>query len=287
LGSVHDGMCGISPWTAKHIAFAAENSTLNVDNVRVYGSRGPQTRITVGAADTCMMRHQSSLGSVAAKVKSIVLDHANKFSSLEEKRVKVDYTPPTMTDLLKVNTRMENSEVQNVTISWPRSVDPHSDVKRYEYTVAHSNLNNNAFRHVWRDLGLAASVQLSLDCQQIPNTVILVRAENHAGLKSSVAQHVLSCRCGSPTLAKQFSVFPNPVRDELVVQATAHEAGRSHPDEARIVRLYDLTGRVLQETTLEQRRKLSMEAYPSGIYMLRILQGGRTAWCEKIVKIGY
>lgn len=287
LGSVHDGTCGIAPWTAKHIAFVAEGSMLNVDNVRVYGSRGPQTRITVGSADTCMMRHHSLLGSIAAKVKSIVLDNANKFSSLEEKRVKVDYTPPTMTDLLKVNNRMGDSDVQNVTVSWPRSKDPHSGVKRYEYMVAHSNPNNYAFRHDWRDLGLATSVQLSLDCRQIPNTVILVRAENQAGLKSSVAQHVLSCRCGNPTLSKQFSVFPNPVRDEFVVEVKDHEEGESRPDEARIVRLYDLTGRVLQETTLDQRRKLSLEAYPSGIYMLRILQGGRTVWSEKVVKIRY
>lgn len=287
LGSAHDSACGYTPWPANHMAFAAESSTLNVDNVRVYGSRGLQTRITVGAADTCMMRCQSSSGSVSAKVKSIVLDNANKFSTLEEKRVKVDYTPPTMTDLLKVTSRMGNSGMQNVTVSWPRSEDPHSDVKRYEYMVASSNPSNYTYRLVWRDLGLATSVQLSLDCQQIPNTMILVRAENQAGLKSSVAQQILSGRSGNPNMAKQFSVFPNPVRDELVVEVTGHEMGRFHPDEVRMVRLYDLTGRVLQETTLDQRRKLSLEAYPSGIYMLRILQGGRTVWSEKVVKIGF
>ncbi len=285
LGSVHDGMCGNALWMAKYIAFAADGSTLNVDDVRVYGSRGAQTRITVGVTDTCMIRYQSLHGCVAAKVKSIVLDFSNEFSSLVEKRVKVDYTPPSMTDLLKFNSRMGNSGVQNVTVSWPRSVDSHSDVKRYEYMVVHSNLNDNTFRYDWRNLGVATSVQLSLDCRQIPNTMILVRAENHAGLKSSVAQHVLTCRCGNPTLSKQFSVFPNPVRDELIVEVTGREVGRLPPDEARIVRLYDLTGRVLQETTLDQRQKLSLEGYPSGIYMLRVVQGDKTLLSEKIVKI--
>ena len=286
LCHVRDSAWANVPWSANCLAFASDASTVNVDNVRVYGSRGSQTRITVGADDTCMVRYQSWQGSVAAKVKSIVLDRANKFSSLEEKRVKVDFSPPSMVDMLKVYSQMVNDNAQNVTLSWLGSKDPHSDVKQYEYMIVSPNPRDYTYRNGWRNLGLATSVQVSVDCRQVPNVMIQVRAENNAGLKSSVAQHLEYCRCHNNILTKQFAVFPNPARDELEIEVRNVVGMEMVPVGERTVRLYDLAGRVLKEATLDQRQKLSLEGCPPGIYMLQVLQGGRILLCEKVVKIG-
>ncbi|MGI4866473.1 MAG: T9SS type A sorting domain-containing protein [Janthinobacterium lividum] len=59
------------------------------------------------------------------------------------------------------------------------------------------------------------------------------------------------------------SLYPNPAHDQLTIAAAGEE-----------VQVSDLTGRVLQTTTLPASGKLNVEALPAGTYLLRVSPDG-------------
>lgn len=77
--------------------------------------------------------------------------------------------------------------------------------------------------------------------------------------------------------SNQFTVFPNPATDELFI-STPNSTGKAEAV------LYDLNGRMLQRTVLQQGVSiLNVTDYPNGCYILRITNGDFVQ-TEKIIK---
>lgn len=77
--------------------------------------------------------------------------------------------------------------------------------------------------------------------------------------------------------SNQFTVFPNPATDELFI-STPNSTGKAEAV------LYDLSGRMLQRTVLQQGVSiLNVTDYPNGCYILRITNGNFVQ-TEKIIK---
>lgn len=75
----------------------------------------------------------------------------------------------------------------------------------------------------------------------------------------------------------QYTIFPNPATDELFI-STPNSTGKAEAI------LYDLSGRMLQRTVLQQGVSiLNLTDYPTGCYILRITNGNFVQ-TEKIIK---
>ena len=77
--------------------------------------------------------------------------------------------------------------------------------------------------------------------------------------------------------SNQYTIFPNPATDELFI-STPNSTGKAEAT------LYDLSGRLLQRTALQQGVSvLNVTDYPNGCYILRITNGDFVQ-TEKIIK---
>jgi hypothetical protein len=73
------------------------------------------------------------------------------------------------------------------------------------------------------------------------------------------------------------TIYPNPTDSFITVQSSS-----SH-DFDFDVKLYDITGKQLIQTTLNSRRQLDLNSYSKGVYFLKI-NYGNTSEIHKIVK---
>ncbi len=119
------------------IAFMGQ-AGISIDNMRVYAGRSDSMHITVGPADTCMIRTQALHGMAQCKVKSVVVDQANLFSAIIEKPMRIDYTPPSAPSevIATIYGQQTNREANiPITCSWLSSIDNESGVSHYEYKL--------------------------------------------------------------------------------------------------------------------------------------------------------
>ncbi|MCC6279114.1 MAG: PKD domain-containing protein [Saprospiraceae bacterium] len=83
------------------------------------------------------------------------------------------------------------------------------------------------------------------------------------------------------TGAVDATLFPNPTSGDVTIRF------QETLDAETQISVMDLTGRTILHTTAEEGQSsldLSLGNYPSGIYMVRALRGGRAVWAEKVVK---
>jgi hypothetical protein len=90
-----------------------------------------------------------------------------------------------------------------------------------------------------------------------------------------------------PKAVSDWNVFPNPVRDELTVRWEQLELSSNNTG----IQLLTPSGQVVINQTIatglgRQQVKLSTADLPSGLYLLRLLDGRRVLATEKVVKVG-
>ena len=79
-------------------------------------------------------------------------------------------------------------------------------------------------------------------------------------------------------VGSNWSVYPNPATTAITVYYPATVRNME-------VELYDITGKLLQREALEAATlRLSLEAYTPGVYILRLMQEGRSLGVKKVVK---
>ncbi len=104
-----------------------------------------------------------------------------------------------------------------------------------------------------------------------PSAARMTRSLNRDGVSAAIAS-VFDCR---------LSVFPNPVRAGLATVRFSR-AGSVGPV---LVRVFDATGRCVQQSTLETRalqHTLDLHSFRAGVYIVQLTAGGMTA-AEKLV----
>lgn len=262
-----------------YIGFASKQSSIAIDNLRVYGSRASEIPVSVGPADTNMIHRQAVNGLSRTKMKSVVVDKAYNFSTLVEKQLKVDYTAPSSPGNLSVwevdVLQEDGTTATYISANWDQSHDENSGISKYLY----SKINSPLYNSIWNDNGMMLSCS---NCYVATNNVDFnVVAENKAGLRSR------------PTSVSYVRVRPEPQKKIEMKYATIKLSNnkvfiRLNEDSGQQClqnryTLYDIAGKCLQNGLFEKETSIETDGFAKGIYVVTVTgkNGGYVA--EKIV----
>ncbi|MGA9638956.1 T9SS type A sorting domain-containing protein [Flavobacterium sp.] len=117
------------------------------------------------------------------------------------------------------------------------------------------------------------------------NNQISVQLPDTGGHISSVAlqvfnfsKNILSVASNTFEKEKSFTVYPNPVDEELLIQSSFDAMENA---EAMI---YTASGRLVQKTTVPSTSKINVSKLPKGLYYIRIMQNNKKIGASKFLK---
>lgn len=299
-----------------YIGFATNSAAVAIDNMRVYRSRAETTAITVGSGLTNLIHEQAVNGVSTCKIKSIVTDYANNFSSLAEKSLKVDYSAPTLryvydgleNDMDTINSR------KNIAANWSPCSDLQSGIKSYYYFLLISTNTTVMSNPVWVNNGINTNFLRSEYYPVNRFTRVGVRVENNAGLLSNI--YFSDGVYYDASLARQimkFLYFPNPVHSELVVcrmtedsinlnnkvnlqdvlqtqqkltmdNQKAVQSENSCTSQNYLCRLYNLYGQLMKAVSFTDWGTISLDDLATGMYVAQVWCNGTMVSSSKIIK---
>lgn len=175
-----------SPLTtpSKYFSFRTARTQMFVKYMRVYRTRASSVAVSVGAGDTDIPI-QSKNSSVMSKIKSIVVDNNNNYSSLVSKEMRVDWTKPLTVSVIDgLSGDLDVFGTQGIIRgSWTTAVDTNSGIQKYKYAVGTTPGASNIVS--WTDNALSTSVEKSgLTLVDGTTYYICVKSQNGAGLWS-------------------------------------------------------------------------------------------------------
>ncbi len=175
-----------SPLTtpSKYFSFRTARTQMFIKNMRVYRTRSTSVNVTVGSGDNDIPI-QSKNSSVMSKVKSIVVDNNNNYSQLMSKEMKVDWTKPSLVQVIDgLSSDMDIFGTQGIIRgSWTTAVDTNSGIQKYKYAVGTSPGASNFVS--WTDNGLSTNFEKTgLTLVDGTTYYITVKSQNGAGLWS-------------------------------------------------------------------------------------------------------
>jgi PKD repeat protein len=171
-----------------YISFRSGNSTIGINNLKVYRTRTATSTVTVGSPASDVRYQNPDPSTFAAKVKSITVDNAHNLSAIYYHDLNIDWTPPSDVAFVNDGTAADISSQTSTTelhANWDISADQHSGVVKYWYaigtTIGGTDIAN------WTDNGLSTSYALNSLILTVGSTYYTsVRSENGAGLFSNV-----------------------------------------------------------------------------------------------------
>lgn len=281
---------------ARYVGWKTDNTALKLDNVRSYVSRGAQQWLTVGSSDTCKIRAQAIGGTSTCKLKSIVCDDAGHFSTLAEKQLLVDYTPPAPPTNVDDTHSFRAATMLlgwNVVASWPNAVDTQSGIQSYQYCICKENDEAAAVRWNWQDVGAATSCSEVIPASQNTHVRVGVRAVNNAGLYSLpifsdgvdvnyVAENYVRTRT-------KWTLYPNPASDYITVsldpESIPNDDNECTFDASKSIlcEFYDINGRLQGCVTGNCGHVIPVSSIPRGVYLLVVSQKGFVIMKEKVL----
>ncbi|RLD46818.1 MAG: hypothetical protein DRI94_14450, partial [Bacteroidetes bacterium] len=120
--------------TGNSISLRTGNCTAYYDNVKVYKQRTNQELISVGNSNSDVRYQNASPTTPACRIKSIITDQANNFSTLEGTNVNIDWTNPSNVSLINdgissdIDTATTNTQL---TANWQAAIDTNSGISTY------------------------------------------------------------------------------------------------------------------------------------------------------------
>ncbi|MEX1002699.1 MAG: N-acetylmuramoyl-L-alanine amidase [Crocinitomicaceae bacterium] len=193
-----------SPYTTGNaISFRSGDAALTTNNLKVYHERGSTVTVTVGVG--AQIEHQNPDPFTASgKVKSIAIDSSLNISSVAQKLVNVDWTPPAAVSYVNDGTAADiaiTTTNTELSANWASTFDQHSDLASYWYAIGSSpgatdvvNWTDNWFDTTVTHSGLNLTVGTTY--------YFSVYAENGAGLNSDTITsdgQILQEPTGPPT----------------------------------------------------------------------------------------
>jgi len=255
-------------WQVRYVGFATQLSRVAVDNVRAYASRTSSVAVSVGGGEGKMLRAQALSGVATCKLKSVVVDSAGNFSSIAEKSLKVDYTPPIMPRTVGLQfLESSDRDISSVVAEWSPCTDRQSGIRSYQYRFQLFGANTATQRETWSDNGLRTSVRECLQLRVGNMVRVQVQVSDNAGNVSLTANSIYLLKVPQREFAKSLQ---RSLEGNLVCE------------------FYSLAGQLMLISQIDNVEVLrmrygEMEGLPSGVYVLRILQDGRLVETGKYV----
>lgn len=164
------------------------NALGTFDNFRVYKSRSSAETVSLGGSSFEIRFQNMNPVAPSAVIRSVNMDQANNFSTVEAEFLNVDWTIPGnvsfVNDGLLGDEDLFSTSAQ-ISGNWGNSIDPHSDIAAYWYAVGTSPGASDVI--AWTNNGTLTSFTatgLSLVVGQ--DYYIAVKSVNGAGLESGI-----------------------------------------------------------------------------------------------------
>lgn len=210
--------------TGDYISFRSGNSNVSVSNLKVYRTRFPQATVTVGTTNSDIRFENPDPSTYAAKVKSIVHDEAHNLSAVYYYDLNVDWTPPVDLNSVIDGTALDIDTfytANQISTNWDAAMDVNSGIDHYLMSVGTAAGATDVI--AWTNIGNVTSHTLTgLSLLGGVTYFITIKAVNGAGLESdevsSDGQYLESDASLSENDLLPFSVFPNPIQDEIQLQ---------------------------------------------------------------------
>ena len=116
------------------ISLRTGNCTAYYDNVKIYKQRTNSELISVGNLNSDVRYQNASPLTPACRVKSIITDQANNFSTLEGTDVNIDWTNPSNVSLINdgISTDIDTATTNTqLTANWQAAIDTNSGISTY------------------------------------------------------------------------------------------------------------------------------------------------------------
>jgi len=184
----------VSSWTdtlpyssGNFISLRTGNANTLFNDLKVYRARGNTELITVGAGTNNDVRYQNVNPSTpSCRVKSIVKDNAENWSTLETLIVNIDWTEA-VDGTVNDGTGADEDTICSLTelsANWTTASDPNSDVVRYWYAIGSTAGDSDIVG--WTDNGLTTSITHSgLTLNNGSTYYFTIKAENGAEIIST------------------------------------------------------------------------------------------------------
>jgi hypothetical protein len=276
-----------------YISFRSGDCKWSLDEIKVYRSRPTASvSVSVGTGNANDIRYQNpNPTTFAAKVKSIVNDVAGNLSTIDYEDLNVDWTNPS--NIATINDGKTNDinvvvTSDSLSANWSSSIDPHSAIARYWYSIGTSPgaVNTLTWTSNWGDTAVTAkNLVLTTGTTYYFN----VKSENGAGLFSNVIStngQTVTIPTGVKELKESdlVKVYPNPFDQSFVVSLDLE-----HDSEVNMVLVDALGKEVYSYQTKESAGMYTKTLYASslnlsaGIYWIKIRYDGKEL-CKKLVK---
>ena len=178
-----------SPYQAGHyISLRTGNAKVYYDDIKVYKSRDEAALVTVGDDANKAIRIQSLNGTPVARVKTIVMNELEHFSTLSGNELMIDWTPPAEVTYVYDGTGADidtTFDPHNLSANWGASTDPNSGINSYWYAIgtAPGATDVQDWLAIGTDTFVTASGFIALEDNV--TYYFTVKAENGAGLLSN------------------------------------------------------------------------------------------------------
>lgn len=266
-----------------YFALGTYGTRASFDNLRIYRSRSASAHILVGAGNTNDLPWQASNGQSRAKVKSIVADCAGNFSLLQEKSLKVDYTPPRFRGPVVDGMRndMDTFTTNSISAHWEAATDPNSGIANYSCFVVKNPLAQDS--RGW--MTSATSFTRTLRLSEGHRYYVLISAQNSAGL--SMQQHsdgfLYLPNSSGPAIthskALKTRIYPNPASEAIDLAVLCDTLS----DAEALV--FDANGKlIMRKFLIDNHIQIPINDWSKGVYFIQLHIGNQIVGRDKFIK---
>lgn len=245
------------------------------DNVKVYKSRGAQVDVTAGLGEEMSIESENAIPT--AKIKTIIVDAQNHWSTEAELDYLLDFSPPEINEINDgSSTDIDTFYSATFNANWD-VFDIHSDINNY--VVAVGTLPNLADVVPWTNNGVN-EVYSTVLSNPIYNTVYYfsVQSINNAGLTSifmSDGQRFMQ-GLGVEDLNQNLidiQIYPNPASSAI--------SFKNAPQAFEVI-ITDMNGKICQTATMISSETLVLNELSTGNYNV-VIKVGNAFTVKKLV----
>ena len=276
-------------YTNNFFGITTQKQQTSFDNLRVYRSRGEQIRLHVGNTDRCDGQYQARHNIPCAKIKSIVVDNAGQFSSLTEKSLLIDYTPPQLKGRVRDGYAEDIDEMMGwIAANWDTAHDENGDIEAYYYDILPISNNISTMK---AKMTLIPSFSIKKNNYTDQWYIIRVQARNKAGLFSNYIYsngfHYIPDNTVSPQIPNvkiRMITYPNPSSDYLKIALLNDMNGELENNYTILI--YNMLGQEITRKTYDHNHSLTIHVadWPQGIYFCQLQLNNQIISTEKIIK---